>query len=384
MPKKVLYIITKSNWGGAQRYVFDLATTLPKDTFDVAVALGGTGEKNAYRGVLDEKLRDAGVRTIFITAFMRNVSLLQEWRTLRELLTLFTNEKPDVVHLNSSKAGGLGALAARIAGVKHIIFTSHGLAWEEDRNIFIRLAIGLVSWLTFLLCHQVIVMSKDNEHRARQLPFCRHKIRLIHNGIAPLTFKTREEARFQLSTSMRPPSDTVWIGAIGELTRNKGYAYLIRAAGILKRSGKEFFIYIIGAGEEETNLKKLIIEEQLETQVYLVGFVSQGWQLLKAFDIFVLASVKEGLPYVLLEAAQAGVANVGSSIPGIKDIIKDGTSGLLFKTKNPRDLAKKLEALIADRELRSRLAETAHSRAQEEFSIEQMVEKTTILYRKES
>jgi glycosyltransferase involved in cell wall biosynthesis len=380
MATKILFVITKSNWGGAQRYVFDMATTLPKDTFEVAVALGGTGEKNAHRGVLDEKLRNEGIRTIFVQSFMRDVALLQEVKTLRELVQLFRTEKPTVVHLNSTKAGGLGALAARLAGVPRIIFTSHGLAWDEDRSMLARAAIWGASWVTFLLCTDVIVMSKDNEKRARSLPFCARKIHLIYNGIALLTFKNREDARFQLSTSMRPPSDTVWLGAIGELTRNKGYEYLLGAVGLLKRSSKNFVLYIIGAGEEELALHKMIAEEGLEDRVHLVGFVSQGWQLLKAFDVFVLTSVKEGLPYVLLEAAQAEVASVGSSIPGVRDIIKDEVTGLIFKSKNPSDLAKKLERLIDNKELRQRLANTAHERAQEEFSIAHMVEKTSALY----
>ena len=76
---KILYIITKSNWGGAQRYVYDLATSLPRDQFDVIVAMGGTGGKNAESGPLKQKLNDQGISTIIVSHFMRDISLFREF-----------------------------------------------------------------------------------------------------------------------------------------------------------------------------------------------------------------------------------------------------------------------------------------------------------------
>src|ERR1043166_2713598 len=118
--RKVLYVSRKANWGGAKRYVFDLATSLPKDEFDVAVAYGQPGR-------LAEELQKAGIKTHPILSLQRDVSLGVDIKSFFELYRLFKKERPDVVHLNSSKAGGVGALAARLAGIKNIIFTVHGL-----------------------------------------------------------------------------------------------------------------------------------------------------------------------------------------------------------------------------------------------------------------
>src|SRR3989344_3387314 len=128
---KILYIITKSNWGGAQRYVFDLATRLPKEDFEIAVAHGGNG-------LLAEKLCTARIRTIKVKKFERNVKLFKDIAVFFELLSLLRRERPDIVHLNSSKAGGIGALSARFTGIKNIIFTSHGLVFDEDRPFPVR------------------------------------------------------------------------------------------------------------------------------------------------------------------------------------------------------------------------------------------------------
>jgi uroporphyrinogen-III synthase len=109
--KKILYVITKSNYGGAQRYVYELATGLPKDTFDVVVAFGGNG-------LLKEKLESAGMRTRTIENFERDIHFFKEFKAYKELKKIIQEEAPDIVHLNSSKAAALGAYAARACGIK--------------------------------------------------------------------------------------------------------------------------------------------------------------------------------------------------------------------------------------------------------------------------
>ena len=106
--QKILLVITKSNWGGAQRYVYDLATNLPRDRFEVIVACGGSG-------TLITRLKESGVRVIPLGKLGRDISLGDDLGSFFSLLRILRTEHPDILHLNSSKAGGLGALAGRIA-----------------------------------------------------------------------------------------------------------------------------------------------------------------------------------------------------------------------------------------------------------------------------
>ncbi|KKT16272.1 MAG: Second mannosyl transferase [Parcubacteria group bacterium GW2011_GWB1_43_6] len=372
---KILYGITKSNFGGAQRYVFDLATETQKKGHDVAVMLGGTGKASAPSGLLESKLQEARVRTIFVKSFMRDVSIWRDKNSLFELIRIFRWEKPDIVHLNSSKAGGLGMVAARITGVRRIIFTSHGLAYDEDRNLLVKGIIWLATWATFLLAHGVIVISKDTFDRARQLPFCSKKIHLIYNGIREVNLKTRNEAVKELKITASPA-----VVALGELVRNKGYRYLIEAIDLLKQRNRAMMLYIMGDGDERQSLEKLITEKALEDQVHLLGYVPNGPLYLKAFDIFTLTSVKEGLPYVLLEAAQAELAVIGSEIPGITDIIENGVNGILVPPRDPETLLSSLILLHENPDLRKRLGANLKASIQENFSFEKMVENTFQLY----
>lgn len=374
--KRLLFVITKSNWGGAQKYVYDLATNTPRSDFEIAVAVGGTGEHNAKKGILADRLEEASIQTFFIHSFMRNIKWLGEIRTLYELFSLFLRERPDIVHLNSSKAGGIGALAARIARVPHIIFTVHGLPHFEDRNMFVRSLIWTATWITFLLCHRVITVSSQNFVTAKSFPFCSNKIALIHIGLSPGTSLSREESR----TFLKLPTELPVVGGIGELTRNKGWKYLIDASKILLERGHQFIICIISAGEDREKLEEQVIEHGLQNHVVLSGVVLNASTYLNAFDIFVLPSVKEGLPYVILEAGHAKLSVVASDIDGIKDIIQHGTHGLLSRPKDPHGLATHIETLLTNSITAEKLGSALHNRVNKIFSYKEMLEKTIMLY----
>src|SRR5689334_9727685 len=115
--KKILFVITKANWGGAQRYVYDLATAARERGADVAVAFGTDG-------LLHTKLEEAGIRTLVLPHLTRDINLRAEWESFKALRALIKEERPDIVHVNSSKAG-LTLIAARLEKVPQIIFTAH-------------------------------------------------------------------------------------------------------------------------------------------------------------------------------------------------------------------------------------------------------------------
>src|SRR3989344_5707607 len=155
-PKKLLFLITKATWGGAQRYVFDLATHLPSDQFDVTVAYGQGGK-------LQKMLGEKNIETYHIAALGRDIALFSDIASFFQIFRLLRQARPDVLHVNSSKAAALGALAARLVGVRRIIFTAHGWPFKEARNVIAAALIYLVSWFTAFLSHTTIVVSKTDE-----------------------------------------------------------------------------------------------------------------------------------------------------------------------------------------------------------------------------
>ncbi len=303
--KKVLFVITKSNWGGAQRYVYDLATSLSKDTFEVGVVFG-------QPGLLAKKLDAERITTYPILSLQRDVSLGTDVKSFFELLRLFRTVKPDIVHLNSSKAGGIGALAARLAGVPKIIFTAHGWPFWEQRNPLSRALIYFFSWLTALLSHAVIVVSDYDMRVAQKMPFIGRKTIRIYNGIdSHLVLGSGEKIR-----NVFPPGVRI-TGTIGELTKNKNQISLIEQA----KDNPEMYAAIVGEGEERPRLEAKIKEYGLEKRVKLFGFIP-AVEVLRGFDEFTLPSIKEGLPYVLLEAKLASLPFVFTNrVGGVGEIL---------------------------------------------------------------
>lgn len=392
--RKILYIITKSAWGGAQRYVYDLAVHLDAGRFDIAVACGGTGP-------LTDALGKANIRTIPIPALDRDISVWADARSLWSLFRIMRRERPDIVHLSSSKAGGLGAIAAFFhkfaAGAwnTRVIFTAHGWPFREDRPAWQRGGIFLFSWLSTLFHDRVITITTADHRLARRF-VPERKLALVFHGIEPIEFRPRAEARAFFAERVGPIlSDTLIIGCTAELTKNKGIGCLIDAAhrmkfqipnsppdfaGAKSRRAGRFQTIVVGEGEERQRLQEKINALGLTDRMFLPGFVADARRHLTGLDLFVLPSVKEGLPYAIMEAMAAGLPIVASRVGGIPDLITDGETGLLVPPRDPTALAAALARLTENRALASRLGRQAHEAIARSFPLSAMIAKTAALY----
>lgn len=374
-PTKILYLITKSNWGGAGKYVYDLATAAKGIGLEVTVAAG----KPSGEGELLTRLHQAGIKTIPLPSVKRDIQFLGEFNNLWQLIKLFKKERPDIIHLNSSKIGGLGALAGRLAGVPKIIFTAHNWAFNEDRNLLSKALIALSHWVGALLCHQIITVSIKNAAQILNFPSLKNKITVIYNGLDIPQFLNKKEARVKLSPE---DVDTIWLGTIAELHKNKGLDILLLAfKQVLARVGGLSLI-IMGEGEERENLAHLIAKLNLTNNVKLLGRVEQAATYLSALDLFILPSRTEALPYAVLEAGAAGLPVIVSRVGGIPEIIDDEESGLLVTAGNYKDLALAIEKLLTHKDLAKKYAKNLQNKITTEFTQKNMLDQTFALYQK--
>ena len=301
--KKVLFLITKATWGGAQRYIFDLATHLPPDQFGVSVAYGQPGR-------LQKMLEEKQMEIHHLPALGRDIALFSDLMSFFQIIRLLWHVRPHVLHVNSSKAAALGVLAARFSGVPRIIFTAHGWPFKEDRHFFARSLIYFISWFTALLSHATIVVSMEDERIGKKMLRIRKKIHWIPLGIEEPVFLSREEASASLSLT----TSASRIVSIGELTTNKGYQYAIDAMLELEKHKADVEYFIIGDGELRAQLEERAHRQGVAERVHFLGFVENASRYLKAFDVFLLPSTKEGMPYVLLEAVAADVPIVATNV----------------------------------------------------------------------
>jgi glycosyltransferase involved in cell wall biosynthesis len=359
---KILYLITKSNWGGAQRYVYDLATSFEAKGVECVVAFGGDGE-------LKERLEQAKVRTISLPSLGRDISLLREFRVVKEMYHLIKNEKPKILHLNSSKAAGIGAFLGRLAGVPLVVVTMHGAPFREDRPFVAKKLIYFFTWLTCLFAHKIITVSKQDEADIGAMFFIKKKVTTVYLGI------TYEPARERTV----PKSKEVRIVTVGELTKNKGHLYGLQAIELLLQRDVLFSYTIIGEGEDRKKIEEYIAMKQLGDNVTLAGY-QDARSVIHNYDIYLLPSVKEGLPYILLEAGKASLPVVATITGGVPEIIRHEETGLLVQPKDVEGLSRALETLIHDRKRGRALGQSLHSHIVQNFSYSKMLVETAKVY----
>jgi glycosyltransferase involved in cell wall biosynthesis len=369
--KRILYVITKANWGGAQRYVFDLATEAKDRGHEVLVITGA-------EGILTQKLREGGIEVESIARMKRDISLKAEVAAFRSLLASIRRFRPDIVHANSSKAGGLASLASRLAGVPLIVFTAHAWAYNEGRPLFQKALIALFHYGTVLLAHKTICVSEAVRKEASWMPAVRNRFIVIHNGIAPGTLLERIDARDRLSPEfIRLYPGLLWIGTIAELHPSKGLDTLIEAFAHL---GPEAVLVIIGGGQELGRLEKLSQIHGVGGRVLFAGFIDGAPSLLKAFDIFALPSRSEAFGTVLLEAGLASLPVVASDVGGIPEVLKNEESGILLPPSDSEELTAALDTLVRSEEARTKLGNALRERVLRVFSAEKMLRETFAAY----
>lgn len=375
--QKICYIITKSNLGGAQKYVFELATKAHEEGHEVSVITGGNGP-------LIELLKKNNITVYQIQELGRDVNLISDMRSFAKIYSYLRKNKPDVLHLNSSKIGGVGAVIGRLLGIKNIIFTIHGWAFNENRNFIQKIIIKKLYAITMLLCHKSIAVSQNTKKQFGGNFFYSwlgKKIIVIPNSIKPFTLIERTEARKKISEMTSAEiNDDILIGIFAELHPIKGHKYLIDAFDKLHVEHANCKLLLFGDGEIRNEIVKQIKNLGLENYVYILGFVFEAPKLLSALDIFVLSSISEASPLSIHEAGYAGLPIIASNVGGVSEIIEDNQSGFLTTPKDTDDLYKKMKTLVENENLRKEFSRNIKESIHNKFSFEKMYEETFRTY----
>lgn len=387
MRKKILFIITKSEMGGAQRFLYELVTHLDPEKYDISVAAGSSP---AGRGELFSKFDIKNIKTIKIRNFS-NTAGIKNLLAFFEIFILIAKTKPNIIYLLSSEAGFAGSIAGSfyrffLQKKIKIIYRIGGWAFKEPRSIIIK--------KIYLWAEKISVPFKDiiivNSEFDRQLAIKNNiinlsKIIVIYNGLDfnEIKFLPKEEARKFIESKVEnlklKIENSILIGTIANLYKNKGIDYLISAITRISDHNKFNFV-IIGEGPERPNLEKAIKKHELENVVFIIGKVSDVYRYLKAFDLFVLPSVKEGQPWAILEAMAASVPIVATNIAGIPEMIENEKSGLLVEPADPDSLSEAIEKMITHPSLAGECAKNALTVVKEKFDIEKMVRKNEELF----
>jgi glycosyltransferase involved in cell wall biosynthesis len=374
---KLLLIVTSSAWGGAERYVVRMAAAAAAE-FDVTVAAGASRSGELFRAL------PAGVKRFELADLVRPIAPLRDLKAVRRLRAFLDEERFDLVHANSSKAGLVAALAARLSKSRpRVLYTAHGWGFAERRSLPFRLAVLWSEKLAARWRAATVVLTEAERRLAlaeRLSP--PERLHLVPLGIDAdeIAFLERVEARTELSRLCGARFGRTLVGTIANAYPAKGLPFLLEAFERLAPELEDADLAVLGDGPDMPKLRALRAALPHEDRICLPGAVSGAARLLKAFDLFVLPSTKEGLPWAVLEASRAGVPVVATAVGALPELIDDGVTGRLVPPGDAAALADAIRSVLADRALYQRLKSGA-PRIAERRSGSEMVAKTLALYR---
>lgn len=346
---KLVYVVTLAEVGGAQSYVRDLLAAA-REEYDVTLAAHGDGP-------LRTAAAELGVDFVPLNHVRRAISPLHDPLGVLELTRLFRRVRPDVVHLNSSKAGILGRLAAALARVPVRVFTAHGWAFKAasgfGATVYLWADRAVRPLTTMIIC-----VSETELRAGLAARTCvAAKTTVIPNAVDVDAAPQRAHA----------DSAPVQIVSVGRLAEPKDFSTLVAAFAHLAPGTAR--LRVLGDGPQRAGLETEIAAYGLTDSVELTGEVSDVGSRLAESDVFVLSSRSEGMPLSALEAMAAGLPVVATDVGGLHEIVADGETGVLVQPGRPDELAQALGRLVGDAELRRTMGEAARRRAEERFSL---------------
>ena len=355
MMPRICEIVRHATVAGTEKHVYLLADALKKKDFDITVC---TFERGEFVNALQRR----GIATYVVVSSNPIAHFMK-------LVLFLAKSSFNVVHCHS---GGYACLAAKVAGVRSIIYTKHGIGFtaeELDHRCFLRKVRDKL--VDFCVSRYVALTNHDKCIMSGVLGINPDKIQVIHNGIDPL-YGTNTKA---LAFEGQPI-----IGTVARLAKQKGICYLVEAAVKIREKYPDVNILVVGSGMEENALRDLVARLDLEEHVHFLGYFESAEGIIKALDVFVLPSLWEGFPYVLLEAMMLKKPIVATDIFGINEIIQHNKSGLLIEPRNADAISSAVINLCSSKKKARRLGDCAYHTVQNRFSLDNTVSKVENLY----
>jgi glycosyltransferase involved in cell wall biosynthesis len=375
---RILHLITRLDVGGSADNTVISATRLPTPEFACSLISGLTEDPAPG---MEAAVQAARIPWFELPCLRREVHLPLDARALLQLRRLIRSLQPDIVHTHSSKAGFLGRIAARLAGVRHILHTPHGHVFNgyfgRGRT---RTFIAMERWAARFTDRIVTLTDAEAaQHLAvgigRPEQFVTIPSGVELGSVAPAAGEGKR-IRGELGLA----STTPLIGAISRLVPVKGLTHLIAAMPEILRRCLEAHLLVAGDGEQRATLETQARELGLESRVHFLGYRQDVAAVADALDVFVLPSINEGQGRVLVYAMALGKPIVASRVGGVPELLGDGEAGWLVPPADATSLAQAVSSLLEDPLHAAKLGEAARSRAPR-YSVEAMLRALATLYR---
>ena len=382
---KVAFVITRLIQGGAQRVCLDLVERLDRTRYDITLI---AGLETGSEGSLFEEAEKWQLRMIRLPLLVRSISPVKDILAFAQLFFIFLREKMTIVHAHTSKAGVLGVLAARLAGVPVVIYSSHGHIFDSRaqlRDVNPK-SLGHLFRLRQWICRlsdKVIALTPQDEKEQVEMGMAPYgKFKVIFNGIDLKHFNRSQTGDKEpiLRELKLEPSDFPRICCVSRLSPEKGVGQLLAAMAPILRELPKARLLLIGDGPERSRLLQQAKDLNLEARVNFLRRRTDVPRVLSVSDIFVLPSLYEAMGIVIAKAMAMELPVIATRVGGVPGVIENGVTGLLVEPGQPAAIADAVKLLARDEMLRKKIAANGYQKAHEYFSVERMVEETDRLY----
>lgn len=362
----LLVAAANSTDGGGEKHVADLLVRLTAAGVDVALAAPAGGD-------LEDIAAACRVDT-FDTQIQEGLA----GRAARTLRSVIARVAPDVVHAHGARAAAYARVADPLAR-RRVVYTLHGIHVDQvgapQRRAML---LGLERLLRPRTARFVCVCRSDAVKGARLGLLDLERTAVVHNGIDP---SPRAAPAGGLRSEIGARADALVVLSVGRLHEQKDQATLLRAFGRTALTHLDALLVLIGAGELEGELRRLVEEGQLGRRVWLLPPRPDLGPAYADADVFALSSRWEGLPYVVLEAMAFGLPVAATNVDGIREAVRDGRTGLLVNPDDAESLGDALSRLLSSAEMRERMGQAGRARIRAAFTTDQMIVHLLQVYR---
>ena len=374
---KVVHVITRLTLGGSTENTVLSVASLAGAGHDCLLVAGAEQSEPAVVGAA----RARGCRVELMRSLVRQPSPIRDVRALVGLVRLFRRERPHLVHTHTSKAGFLGRLAARLAGVPRVVHTPHGhVFYGGYYGPALTAAFVWLERLTARWTDRIVVLTERGaeEHLARGIGRPQQYVPIpsgVDTGALRARAPAREAARVRLGLSRAAPI----VAGIGRLVPIKGFDVLVASLPKVRARVPAASVLLVGDGPERRALEARARALGVSAHVCVTGVPEDVVPYVVAADVVAVPSRNEGMGRVLVEALAPGVPVVATRVGGIPSVLDGGRYGVLVPPDDPAALADALIELLSDPVRRAELGQAGRARA-EEFTVEVMTTRIADVY----
>lgn len=362
---RILYVITKSEIGGAQTHLMEVVRYMHYAGHDVLVVTGTTGW-------LTNELTAIGVDYEILPDLVREINLPKDIKTINSICHILEDKQPDIIHCHSSKAGIVGRIAGAIKNVP-AVFTAHGWAFTSGVSPAKRIMYASIEHMMLGITQKVICVSEFDRQLAKRFFLHNYnRIVTVHNGIVDKTFNNDIVSEHSL------PLNLV---SVARFSHQKNNMELIRAVEqINKLCSCSLQLNMVGDGPLLSEAQAYVTSHKLENTVHFFGSRTDVDDILNQNDIFCLISNYEGLPISIIEAMRAGMPIIASDVGGVNELVQDGVNGFLIPRGNISELVEKMKYILDHKELIKFMGEASRKIYEEEYTADRMNQKIISVY----